>query len=483
MNILFLASEAYPLAKTGGLGDVVGALPAALAELGERVAIMVPGYPEAMDGARGKGGRIDLGDPLGAGTTSLVPGLMPDTGIPVWLVDCPRLFDRRGGLYQGPDGTDWPDNDLRFATLSRAGALLGMCPGLGAWRPDVIHANDWQSGLVSAYLAMAGGHRPASVFTIHNISFTGSFPKKRLKALGLPPEVYGVNGVEFYDQISFLKAGLYFSDQITTVSAVYAREIQNPADSYGLHGLLSSRENRLRGILNGVDYTLWNPASDSALAAPYQADDLAGKGANKEALRKEMGLPQFDGAPLLGVVSRLSDQKGMDLILGALGEILQQGAQMVVLGSGEPMLERAFAEAAAAHPDQIAVRFGFDERLAHRILAGGDILLMPSRFEPCGLTQLYALRYGMLPVVRRTGGLAESVIDVATGDAGTGFVFGPPSPTALSEAIHRAITLYRHPRAWQAVQRRAMHQDFSWERAAREYMMLYRDLVANGTEN
>lgn len=476
MKILFVVSEAHPLVKTGGLADVAGALPAALTTLGEEIRVMLPAYPAALAALGGVDEWLSLGDPLGAGEVRLGLGRMPDSGVPVWLVDCPPLYDRPGSPYQDPEGIDWLDNDLRFAALARAAAIVCDAGAFVGWRPDVLHAHDWQTGLAPAYLALRGGQRPATVFTIHNVGFPGIFPADRLSELGLPPESFFTQGVEYYGNISFLKAGIYYSDRITTVSPTYAREVLDPEESGGLGGLLASRGSDLSGILNGIDAATWDPARDPCIARPYTAERLGDKAANKTALQRELGLPE-DSGPLLGVVSRLTGPKGLDLILEAMPAILAEKAQLVVLGSGEPKLERKFARAAKAHPLQVAARIGYDEELAHRIQAGADILLVPSRSEPCGLTQLYALRYGTVPVVRRTGGLADTVKNATGSRSGTGFVFSEANADDLLGAVLAAIKAYRKPRAWRMLQRRAMKADFRWDVSARQYQALYLDLV------
>ncbi len=475
MRLLFAASEAYPLIKTGGLADVASGLPAALAALGCDVRIVLPAYPEALEGAEAKGEGLALGDPLGTGETRLIPARMPDSGVPVLLVDCPALFDRPGGPYADAEGNAWPDAHRRFALLSMAAALV--CEnGANGWRPDVAHANDWHTGLMPLFLKRAKEAIP-SVFTIHNILYQGLFEPKVLKSVGLTREDFTIDGVEYFGKVSFMKAGIQFSDRITTVSPTYAREIQGPEMGEGLDGLLSARSSVLKGILNGVDHALWDPVEDGAIACNYSASSLEGKAENKRALQREMGLEERDGTPLLGMVCRFTHQKGIDLLLDALDGIFGLGCRIVVLGSGEATFERALRAAADASSRRMAVAIGYDEGLAHRIQAGADMLLVPSRFEPCGLTQLYALKYGTLPVVRRTGGLADSVFDVSEGKAGTGFLFDGPTPEELLDALGRGAELYARPENWREVQKTAMEQDFGWRKAAAGYMSLYKELV------
>lgn len=474
MKVLFVTSEAFPLLKTGGLGDVAGALPVALSGLGVDVRILMPGYPDAMKRACDKGEPIDLGDPLDAGAARLVPARMPDSRLPVWLIDCPALYDRPGGPYTQADGTDWPDNHLRFALLGRVAAMLCMAGSFIGWRPDVVHGHDWQTGLTPAYLMQWGGPRTPSVFTVHNLHYSGLFDASVLPAAGLRQDAFTIHGLEFHGKVSFLKAGLVYSDALTTVSPTYAREIQTPAFGRGLDGLLSARARDLHGILNGIDDTIWNPHTDGALAARYNAAAPAGKARCKAALQRELGLTEDLATPVLAVISRFTEQKGIDFALEALPRLRRDGAQVVMLGEGDGAIERAVA--AAAHPGQVAVRISHDEGLAHRIIAGADILLMPSRFEPCGLTQMYALRYGTIPVVHRTGGLADTVRDVSSG-LGNGFVFDDANAAALSAAAERAITTYRDRAAWAELCRRGMEMDFGWRRSASEYIGVYERLA------
>jgi starch synthase len=395
----------------------------------------------------------------------------------VWAIDCPALYDRKGrGPYLDPQGVDWPDNHLRFALLSRAAAVL--CENVAAfgWRPDVLHAHDWHAGLAAAYLHFRGGRRPATVFTIHNMAFPGIFPATVLPAIGLPPEAFAVEGAEFHGKVSFLKAGMHYSDRVTTVSPTYAREILGPEFGCGFDGVLSARSGDLSGILNGIDDRTWDPASDPLIARTYDAEHLGRKEQNKEVLYERFGLARTDMAPMVGVVSRFTRQKGIDLILEAIPSLLAMGAQVVALGEGDGDLEKGFADAAASWPGRVGFELGYDEALAHLIQAGCDMLLVPSRFEPCGLTQLSALRYGTPPVVRRTGGLADSVVDARDPD-GTGFVFDFPTSSALADAVSRAVAAYRKRRTWRALQRRGMERDFSWGRAAGEYRALYEELT------
>ncbi len=480
MRVLFASSEIYPLAKTGGLADVAGALPAALAKHGADLRLLMPAY-------RGIAAKTDakpianLGDPFGRGDAVILEGRMPDSGLTVWLIDSPALYDRDGGPYQDGHGHDWPDNDIRFALLGWVAARLSQGNSPLGWKPDIIHAHDWQAGLAPAYLQAWGGPRPGTVFTIHNMAYQGGFAKEVLPSLGLPWSFFTMNGLEFWDRLSYLKAGLAYSDRLTTVSPSYAHEIQSAPNGFGMEGLLAWRTKDLSGILNGADYSIWNPATDPHIAHHFTPDQVtAGKAANKAALQAELGLPQIADAPLMIVVSRLSDQKGMDLLLNILPALLSQGAQLALLGTGEKWLEDALRTLSQKRPDQVAARIGFSEQMAHRLVAGGDMLMMPSRFEPCGLTQIYAMRYGTLPVVHRTGGLADTVTD-ATYDSllngsATGFVFDQATAPAFQWCAERAIALYRHPEQWRRIQARAVQMDFTWDKAATQYLALYNEI-------
>lgn len=479
MRVLFVCSEAYPLAKTGGLADVGAALPLALAELGVDMRVVVPGYEQALAAAANKITRLRLGDGAGA-PAQLVEARMPDSGLPVWLIDCPALFRRPGGPYQDEAGADWPDNAQRFGEFSRAVARLALGGIAGEWRPDVVHANDWHTGLVPLLMSGAAS-RPATLFTIHNLAYQGVFPASILAGLGLPWDVFTPEAIEFYGQVSFLKAGIRYSDRLTTVSPSYAREIMTPEHGCGLDGLLRNRARHLHGILNGVDYRLWNPAADPHLEQGFTSRDLAGKRACKEAVQRELGLDERPEVPLIVYLSRVTHQKMADVVLGALPAILDGPVQFALLGDGDTGLVARFAEAARTAPRRLAARSGYGEPLAHRLLAGADLLLHPSRFEPCGLTPLYALRYGALPIVRRVGGLSDTIVDAderaLRRGAATGFVFREASAAAMLDCLDRALALHRQPIAWRRAQATAMRRDFGWEASARRYLALYRRLA------
>ena len=473
-----IASEAVPFAKTGGLGDVAGALPAALARLGCDVTLVVPRY-------RGvTGGTAVISFPLTVGGRTLEVSFVEQPlapGARAVLVDCPELFDR-AELY-GVGNADYPDNAFRFAAFTRAALEFA---GRQDVHPDVVHAHDWQAGLAAAYVRTLYATHPelaraALVFTIHNLAYQGLFPPHWMPALDLGWDLFGIDGLEFWGKVSFLKAGVNFSDVITTVSARYAKEIQTPEYGFGFDGLLRRRTERLVGILNGIDTTAWNPAADPYLPEPYDADRLDGKQASKRALLERMGLPADAGAmarPLVGMVSRLVDQKGFDL-LAALGErLLALDAAFVLLGSGEARYQEQWQALSARAPARVAVRIGFDEPLAHLIEAGADLFLMPSRFEPCGLNQMYSLRYGTVPVVRATGGLDDTIVNWSprTG-RGTGFKFTDATPEALLAALRKGLEVYRDRPAWRSVQLQGMACDYSWDASARHYGKVYENAV------
>lgn len=476
MRVLFAASEVFPLAKTGGLADVCGSLPRALQKLGHEVVIVLPAYPQARDRLAAREPVVPLADLPGVELpgVELIPGRLPDGGPRVLLVDAPHWFERPGGPYGDAAGRDWPDNAERFHGFARALEAIALNRTGLDWRPDLVHCHDWQTGLVPALLSLEA-NRPATVFTVHNQCYLGRFGRTQFDALGLPAAWWHPEALEFYGDFSFLKAGLVFADQLTTVSPTYARELQRPEYGCGLDGLLRRRAGDFTGILNGIDTEVWNPATDPLLAQRYEAADVdAGKRANKAAVQAELGLPAA-AEPLLVLVSRLVEQKGIDLIVELMARWRDRPLQWALLGSGEPRWEAQLRALAAAVPEQVAVRIGYDEGLAHRLEAAGDFFLMPSRFEPCGLNQMYSQRYGTIPVVHRTGGLADSVVDVfAAGDGiGTGLVFTPPEVDALAAALERGLALQRNPAAWTALRRSAMAVDVSWRRSAQSYVEVY----------
>ena len=475
-KILFVASEAYPLIKTGGLGDVAGSLPTALKALKQDVCIIMPAYREILQKVTGLT-LISIHAEGVPETVRLLEGRFPGTSVKLLLVDSPHHFDRQGGPYLDAEGEDWADNAERFATFAKTVSAVALNQTGLDWQPDVVHCNDWQCGLIPALLSLHP-KRPATVFTIHNLAYHGYFHPDTFITLDLPKQLWGMHGLEFHGGLSFIKGGLAFADMINTVSPTYAKEIRSQALGYGLEGLLNYRTKRLTGILNGIDYKEWNPATDPHLAAPFNHRDLSGKANNKQALQQQLGLPQRADAPLFGLVGRLVEQKGIDLVLAIIPQLIAQNAQLVVLGSGDKRFQQSLLDIAAAHPYSIAVHIGYNEPLAHQIEAGADIFLMPSRFEPCGLNQIYSLRYGTVPVVRHTGGLADTVVDaneinIAAGSA-TGFQFETSTSDGLWTASQRAIQLYhKQPKVWQQLMVSGMKQDFSWKQSARHYLELY----------
>ena len=465
-QVLAVASECAPLVKTGGLADVVGALPAALAPLGVRIRTLLPGYPEVMRALTG-GEAVWRDDDLFGGPARAIAASA--AGLDLLVLDAPHLFDRPGSIYLGPDRADWPDNPRRFAALSWAAAEIagGALPG---WRPHVLHGHDWQAGLAAVYLRDRHPGAPVGIVTtIHNVAFQGLAPAHLLDGLRLPASGMTSEGFEYWGRIGALKAGLVWADAITTVSPTYAEELLTPAFGMGLDGMLRARQGDLTGILNGIDLDAWTP--------PFDAPP--GKARPKADLRAAMGLGPADG-PLCVVVSRLTAQKGLDLLLDALPRLLAGGGQLALLGTGERALEEAF-EAAAGHAD-VAVRIGYDEALARQLVAGGDAILVPSRFEPCGLTQLYGLRFGTIPLVARTGGLADTVIPATPAGlwagVATGLQVAPDDAGALARGLDRLCALYRDADAWTRMQRNAMRHPVGWDRSARDYAALYERLAA-----
>ncbi len=477
VKVLSVASEVYPLVKTGGLADVVGALPAALAPENVEVRTLVPGYPKVLDALAGAEVAATLPDVFG-GPARILAGKAQ--GLDLVVIDAPHLYLRDGNPYLASNGSDWPDNGTRFGALGQIAARIGTGL-LPDYRPDIVHCHDWQAGLAPAYLHFAAGPRPRSVMTIHNLAFPGQFPAWMLGTLGLPGSAYATNGVEYFDTISYLKAGLYYADHITTVSPSYAAEIMTPENGMGFDGLLRTRAGVMTGVRNGIDATVWNPADDPFIAAPYSTADQASRRANKEALQHRFGLTPAPEALLFGVVSRLSGQKGLDLVLQALPTLIVLGGQLALIGAGERWFEDGFRTASARHPGRIGALIGYDEKLAHLMQAGADALLVPSRFEPCGLTQLCALRYGAVPVVSRVGGLTDTIVDanemaLASGSA-TGIMFSPVTLPALEVALRRTAEIFREPEDWARLVAAGMKTDVTWRNPARKMAALYRDLL------
>ena len=479
LRVLSVASEVFPLVKTGGLADVVGALPTALARESVAVRTLVPGYPAVLAALHDASPLVTF-DSMQGGTARLLSAQA--AGLELFVLDAPHLYARAGNPYAGPDGHDWPDNAQRFGALAAAAAAIGRgC--VPAFVPDIVHAHDWQAGLAPAYLHYGGVPRPRTVMTVHNLAFQGQFPASLLGTLGLPPQAYALDGVEYYGSIGYLKAGLALADRITTVSPTYSEEIRTPAFGMGLDGLLRHRASVLSGIINGIDTGYWNPAADPSIPVPFDQRRIAARAGNKAALQARAGLVVDPAAPLFGVVSRLTWQKGMDLLLSVVPFLTASRAHLVLVGTGDPALEHGFAAAAQHAPGRVATIIGYDEALAHLVQAGADALLVPSRFEPCGLTQLCALRYGAIPVVARVGGLADTVVDASgtalAARAATGVQFAPGTTDALREGIERTLALWRDPAVWRQLRASAMAVDVSWTAPARQYAALYRELAGD----
>jgi starch synthase len=475
MRVLFVTSEMAPLIKTGGLADVSAALPAELHAMGVDVRVLLPGYAQVLKVVPGLEKFAQVEGLPGFPEVNLLQGTLPD-GVKFWVIDSPEMYQRGGGIYQDEHGEDWPDNALRFGLLSRVAALLGSAATPLPWKPDVVHCNDWQAALTPAYLHFMQGAAPC-VVTVHNLAFQGIFPSSCVPELGLPWECFKPDGAEFYGNLSFLKAGLFYAKRITTVSPSYAEEIQQDALGFGLQGLLASRRDVLSGILNGIDNNEWNPATDAYIPQTYAAANLSGKAVCKHELQQRMGLQTDPDIPLFGMVSRFTQQKGLDMLLEIAPQLVTMPAQLVLLGSGDGALQRRALDLAHHHAGQIGAYVGFDEGLSHLIEAGIDIFLMPSRFEPCGLNQMYSQRYGTPPLVHATGGLRDSVVDcnavtLARGEA-SGFVFDVMTPQALLATARRAVTAFHDKKIWKALQGNGMRRDFGWEQSARAYLQVY----------
>lgn len=470
-KILFVTSEVFPLIKTGGLADVSGSLPIALKALGHDVRILVPGYPKVLASAA-----FNSLTTTPENAPRLMSAALPGSDVPVWAVMDEGHFGREGNPYLGSDGAPWPDNAERFAHFCRVSVEIAL-DRLGLdFKPDIVHCNDWQTGLIPALLADEP-KRPASVFTIHNLAYQGVFPQATFDALKLPTRFWSPEALEFYDQLSFIKGGLVFSDRISTVSPTYAREIQEKADGCGLEGLLSHRSDRLSGILNGIDTDAWNPATDPLISPHFDLNRLKERAKAKAHLQEISGLPQGASTPVLVWVGRLVEQKGIDFLLESLPKLMALPLQIILIGTGDVRYEKTLQDWQHLFPERLSVYLGYDEARAHQAEAGADLFLMPSRFEPCGLNQMYSQRYGAVPLVRRAGGLADTVIDatpetIAAGTA-TGIVFDEASSGAFFEAIERALALFGQPKRWQSIQKNGMQKDFAWETSARQYLDLY----------
>lgn len=477
MQVLAVTPEIFPLVKTGGLADVTGALPLALGPKGAEVRTLIPGYPAVLSKVAAASSVLDYLALQGGAARVLAAEV---AGLDLFVLDAPHLFDRVGGPYGDATGVDWPDNWRRFAALSQVGGDIagGAVEG---YLPDIVHAHDWQAALTLAYMRYGKAAGMPSVMTVHNLAFQGQFGAGIFGALGLPGQAMSIDGVEYYGGVGYLKAGLQAAWAITTVSPTYAQEIRTPEFGMGLDGLINLRSADLHGIVNGIDTATWDPASDRHLKAPYSAKTLKARAANKRAVEERFALAPESG-PLFCVVSRLTWQKGIDILAATLDGIVGAGARLAILGTGDPALEGALLAGAARHRGRIGVVIGYDEALSHLMQGGCDGILIPSRFEPCGLTQLYGLRYGCVPVVARTGGLADTVIDAneaaVSAGAATGFQFSPLTPDAFMHAVRRAVEAYAEPAVWSSIQKQGMRADVSWSRSADRYIDLYKSLIA-----
>lgn len=475
-KILFVTSEAHPLIKTGGLADVSGSLPKSVAELGQDVRLLIPNY-QAIHLTEAAKHRCRLR--VNNFELEILETRLPDSKVTVWLVHCPELFHSPGNPYSDENGNPWANIADRFSLLCRIAVEVAMNRAFLDWNPDIVHCNDWQTGLVPALLSLEL-RRPTTVFTIHNMAYQGVFPLSTFKSLNLPNQIWNMRGIEFFGNLSFLKGGIAYADRITTVSPTYALEIQTSTFGYGFEGLLSHRKDFLSGILNGIDTEQWNPESDANITQSFSSTQIKKKLINKSSLQQQLSLPVDENIPVFGLISRLVEQKGIDLLLECLPEMLTMPIQLVLLGSGNKSFEQRLTHFAKTHPDKVSITIGYNEKLAHLIEAGTDIFLMPSRFEPCGLNQMYSQRYGTFPIVRKTGGLADTVVDAIpetlTNKTATGVVFEEISPGALMEAIKRSLLLYRDPIIRQQLQTTGMNKDFSWKSSAKQYMELYNSI-------
>ncbi|MDI1309553.1 MAG: glycogen synthase GlgA [Methylotenera sp.] len=485
LRVLFVTSEVFPLIKTGGLADVSGSLPSALQNLNVDVRILVPGYHSVLKQLDDLHHLAMLKNLPVIENAELMMGTILDTDIKVMVIKAAGLYERDGGPYMDATGQEWLDNPVRFGILSKVAAVIsGPNSPIPDWQPNIVHCNDWQTGLTPAYMKLVE-HSPAkSIISLHNMAFQGCYAPGWLTTLALPHSNFTLEGFEYHGQLSFLKAGIFYADAITTVSPSYAKEIQTAEFGFGLEGLLSKRSNELKGILNGIETEEWSPETDFHLSSNYSASKLAGKKEVKKALQQRLGLQIDANAPLLGVVSRLTHQKGLDMLVPIVQKLVDAGCQLALLGSGESALENAFRHLANDNPNKVSITIGYNEQLSHQIMAGCDMFIMPSRFEPCGLNQLYGLAYGTPPIVNATGGLADSVIDTNIitfkNKTANGFVMSEASPASLLSCIKQALNVFTNDtKAWQQIQKNGMQQNLSWDKSALEYLAEYRKLLVD----
>ncbi len=482
MRVLFATSEVFPLIKTGGLADVSGSLPTALQNLGVDIRILMPGYPAVLNKLTNLQAIATFDNLPVIHNAALMMGTIAETQVKVMVIKSAHLYEREGGPYADANGLEWLDNPVRFGILSKVAAILsGPNSPITDWQPDIVHCNDWQTGLTPAYMKLVEHSQAKSIISLHNMAFQGCYAPGWLSTLALPSTNFTIEGFEYHGQLSFLKAGIFYANAVTTVSPSYAKEIQTAAFGFGLEGLLSKRGNEIQGILNGIETDEWNPEADPHLVKNYSATTLAGKKLVKAALQEKLGLHIDASAPLLGVVSRLTHQKGLDMLVPILQELVDTGCQLALLGSGESALENAFRTLAVSNPTKVNVTIGYNEPLSHQIMAGCDMFIMPSRFEPCGLNQLYGLAYGTPPIVNATGGLADSVVDTNIitfkNKTANGFVMSEASPTSLLSCIKQALNVFNNDaNAWKQIQKNGMTQNLSWDKSALEYLAVYQTL-------
>ncbi len=475
-KILFACSEAHPFIKTGGLADVAGSLPRALADLSQDIRIVLPNYQSLK---KTEDVHFVSTVKVHNQNANILETTLPNSDVKVLLIDCPELFGTEGNPYVDIVGSPWENIAERFTLFCRVVTEIAMNRAHLNWQPDVIHCNDWQTGLIPALLSIESSP-PSTVFTIHNMAYQGVFPESTFTDLHLPPQLWNPNGVEFHNMLSFIKGGLAYANRITTVSPTYALEIQTPEFGYGLEGLLSHKHEILSGIINGMDLEQWDPATDQSISEPYDSQSLDKKMINKTSLQARSSLPVNKSVPLFGLISRLVEQKGIDLILDCLHEMVDMPMQFVLLGSGDKSVEQKLLEFSRLYPKKVSVTIGYDEGLAHQIEAGVDIFLMPSRFEPCGLNQMYSQRYGTIPIVRETGGLADTIEDALPkslkNQTATGISFKEAHYGALLEAIKRCMLLFNDKKSWKKIQITSMEKDFSWKNSAEQYLALYEEI-------
>jgi starch synthase len=476
LNVLVASSEVFPLVKTGGLADVAASLPIALRNMDVDARIIMPAYRGVTSLVSARPACKWFRPMIGSDRVRLLKGMLPGTRVPVYLIDCPSLFDRPGDPYSDQYGQAYPDNAVRFGVLSKVAAMFGLDSGPDDWRADVVHGHDWHCGLSTAYLKFAPNATAASVFTIHNLAYQGNFDRKVRHALGIDSLAFHMDGLEYYGHLSFMKSGIFYADEVTTVSPTYAHEIQEADNGFGMDGVLRHRSGFLHGVLNGIDTDHWDPATEESLPARFSADDHSGKAVCRRHLLEQLGMDAGDPRLVVGMLGRMTAQKGWRLLLGAMPLLIKDGVRVILMGSGNPEYEDKIRRLVGRYPERVAHRPGYDEVFARLLYAGSDALAVPSFFEPCGLVQMYAQRFGTVPIGHHTGGLADTIVDPdqPAGRKPTGFLFSPATPTGLATAIRRAERVFRKsPEDWMALTDNGMRRDFSWERSAQRYVEIY----------